>query len=108
MKRQAWIGIALLALLGGSGVSAGELPCGQPGPGSQKQVGPAGGWFPYGGGLLGWWNPHCFPCGGAPDDYCRKELPNVCRPAYPPWYFWVSSPACCPQGGCCRPGHEPR
>ena len=49
---------------------------------------PAGGWNPYGGGLLHWWNPHCFPCQAAPDDYCRKPLPRVCWPPYPPYYVW--------------------
>ena len=47
---------------------------------------PVGGWNPYGGGVFHWWNPHCFPCQSAPDDYCRKPLPNVCWPAYPPYY----------------------
>ena len=43
-------------------------------------------WQPYDGGLLRWWNPCCFPRCGAPDDYCRKPLPNVCWPPYPPYY----------------------
>ena len=37
---------------------------------------PVGGWNPYGGGVFHWWNPHCFPCQSAPDDYCRKPLPK--------------------------------
>jgi hypothetical protein len=49
---------------------------------------PAGGWNPYGGGLFHWWNPHCFPCQAAPDDYCRKPLPRLCWPAYPRSYVW--------------------
>jgi hypothetical protein len=49
---------------------------------------PAGGWNPDGGGLLHWWNPHCFPRCGGPDDYCRKPPPNVCWPPYPPYYMW--------------------
>ena len=49
---------------------------------------PAGGWHPYGDGLLHWWGPHCFPCQSAPDDYCRKPLPRVCWPPYPPYYVW--------------------
>src|SRR5262249_9761486 len=28
-----------------------------------KRIHPVGGWHPYGGGLLHWWPPHCFPCG---------------------------------------------
>jgi hypothetical protein len=53
-----------------------------------QRVHPLGGWNPYGGGLLHWWNPHCFPCQVAPDDYCRKPLPRVCSPAYPRFYVW--------------------
>ena len=59
------------------------------GPGqtySHGRLSPAGGWHPYGGGLLHWWNPHCFPRCGAPDDYCRKKPPQVCWPPYPPDY----------------------
>ena len=64
------------------------------GPGEPRQqhflqrLHPVGGWNPYGGGLLHWWNPHCFPCQcGGPDDYCRKPLPRVCWPPYPPYYI---------------------
>ena len=53
-----------------------------------QRLHPVGGWNPYGGGLLHWWNPHCFPCQAAPDDYCRKPLPRVCWPPYPPYYIW--------------------
>ena len=49
---------------------------------------PAGGWHPYGGGLFHWWNPHCFPCQAAADDYCRKPLPRLCWPSYPHYYGW--------------------
>jgi hypothetical protein len=49
---------------------------------------PVGGWHPYGGGLVHWWDPHCFPRQAAPDDYCRKPLPAVCWPAYPPYYIY--------------------
>jgi hypothetical protein len=52
---------------------------------------PAGGWHPYGGGLFHWWNPHCFPCESAPDDYCRKPLPRLCWPSYPHSYIWGPS-----------------
>jgi hypothetical protein len=47
---------------------------------------PVGGWQPYGGGIFHWWTPHCFPRSHGPDDYCRKPIPNVCRPSYPPNY----------------------
>jgi hypothetical protein len=53
---------------------------------SHGRLSPAGGWHPYGGGLLHWWNPNCFPRCGAPDDYCRKPLPRVCWPPYSPYY----------------------
>jgi len=53
-----------------------------------QRLHPFGGWHPYGGGLLHGWNPHCFPCQGAPDDYCRKPLPRVCWPPYPSYYIW--------------------
>ncbi len=53
-----------------------------------KRVCPVGGWNPYGGGLLHWWKRDCFPRCGGPDDYCRKPCPNVCWPAYPPYYIW--------------------
>jgi hypothetical protein len=62
--------------------------CEPPQPGLLQRVAPVGGCDPYGGGLLHWWPRHCFPCGGAPDDYCRKPLPRVCWPAYPPYYIW--------------------
>ena len=48
---------------------------------------PVGGFNPYGGGIFHWWNPHCFPGRCAIDDYCRKPLPRVCWPAYPPYYI---------------------
>ncbi len=89
MKRQAWIGVALLALLAAGWAGGGEPPCREPRPPCPPwRLAPAGGWFPYGGGLLHWWPPNCFPHGGAPDDYCRKSLPRVCWPPYPPYYLW--------------------
>jgi hypothetical protein len=107
MRRQAGIGAVLLALAGAGWATGGEAPCGEPRPGGFLQrLGPAGGWFPYGGGLLHWWPRHCFPCGGAPDDYCRKPLPQVCWPPYPPYYIWGPPETCCPQGNCRQPGRD--
>ena len=60
-----------------------------------KRLGPVGGWNP-GGGLLHWWNPHCFPCCGVSDDYCRKPMPNVCWPCYPAYYIWGPPEVCHP------------
>jgi hypothetical protein len=68
-----------------------------------ERIPPAGGWFPYGGGLLHWWDPHCFPCCGKPDDYCPKPLPQVCWPPYPPYYSWGPPEICCPRTGACQP-----
>jgi hypothetical protein len=52
-----------------------------------QRMRPVGGWHPYGGGLLHWWDPHCFPRYGGPDDYCRKPPPRVCWPPYPPYHI---------------------
>jgi hypothetical protein len=101
MRRQAWIGAVVLALIAAGWASGGEPPCSEPRPACfLRWLGPAGGWFPYGGGLLHWWPPHCFPRCGAPDDYCRKPLPPVCWPPYPPYYTWGLPEACHPQGSC--------
>jgi hypothetical protein len=114
--RQVWIGVLVVALLGaGQGLAAeggcckppqdcflkpfaAEGGCKPPQDCCFKHFGPVGGWSPYGGGLLHWWNPCCFPCAGAPDDYCRKPLPKVCWPAYPSYYIWGPPENCCPQG----------
>jgi hypothetical protein len=82
--------LALVLVLGACGrATAGE--CGHPDAGRPhvfQRVHPAGGWHPDSGGLFHWWNPHCFPRCGGPDDYCRKPPPNVCWPPYPPFYTW--------------------
>jgi len=44
------------------------------------RLGPAGGCNPDGRGLFHWWNPNCFSRSCGPDTYCRKPMPNVCRP----------------------------
>jgi hypothetical protein len=87
MKRVVTISALGLALLscrlacgGGDGRDVAR------GPHPLSRLGPAGGWHPYGGGLLHWWNPHCFPRYCSPDDYCRKPPPRVCWPPYPPVY----------------------
>ncbi len=43
---------------------------------------PKGGWNPDGRGMFHWWNPDCYPSFCGPDDYCRKPMPNVCRPRF--------------------------
>jgi hypothetical protein len=70
--------------LGGDGVARDEQPRGH----FWQRLHPEGGWNPYGGGVLHWWKRDCFPCYSAPDDYCRKPLPRVCWPQYPPYYTW--------------------
>jgi hypothetical protein len=99
MRRQAWVGAALLALLAAGWACGGEPPCSEPHPVcSPWRLGPAGAWFPDGGGLLHWWAPHCFPRCGAPDNYCRKNLPCVCWPPHPPYYIEGPSEICHSQG----------
>jgi hypothetical protein len=103
MKSPQWIGVALLVLtLTGQGLGRQQDGAVTPRPGFWQWLAPTGGWHPYGGGLLHWWNPFCFPRLGGPDDYCRKPLPNVCFPAYPPYYIW-GPPANCPPPYTCPP-----
>jgi hypothetical protein len=99
MRRQ--IVAVFLALIVTGSVSGGEPPCSEPRPACcLRQLGPVGGWDPYGGGLLHWWPRHCFPDSGGPDDYCRKPLPCVCWPPYPPYYIWGSPEIRLPQRTC--------
>lgn len=94
MKSCRFLALLLFSATAGSRACAEEpANCEPTQPGFLQRVAPAGGWFPYGGGLLHWWNPHCFPCYCGPDDYCRKPLPCVCWPAYPSFYGWGTSPA---------------
>jgi hypothetical protein len=105
MRRQAWIGVALLTLLAAGSACDAQAPCSEPRPtDSPWRLGPTGGWFPYGGGLLRWWPRDCFPRCGAPDDYCRKPLPSVCWPPYPSYYIWGPPEFCHPQDTC-RPAN---
>lgn len=99
MKQRAWMSAVGLALLVGGWASGGGPPCCESDQMSLLQrIAPAGGWNRYGGGFLHWWPKHCFPCNNGPDDYCRKPLPKVCWPPYPPYYIWgppQSGPQCC-------------
>jgi hypothetical protein len=53
MNCQAWIGVGLLALLAMGRACGEEPPCSEPRTAcSPWRLGPAGGWDPYGGGLL--------------------------------------------------------
>jgi hypothetical protein len=55
------------------------------------RLGPKGGCNPDGRGLFHWWNPHCFSRSCGPDIYCRKPMPNVCRPRSPAFGPYVQS-----------------
>jgi hypothetical protein len=95
-----WLGAVLVVLVAGRRGSGGEPACcPPPQPDFLQRLHPEGGWHPDGGGRLHRWNPHCSPCCGAPDDYCRKPLPRVCCPHYPPYYTWgppeIGSPRDC-------------
>ena len=46
------------------------------------RLAPKGGCNPDGRGMFHWWNPLAFPNWCGPDDYCRKPMPNVCRPLH--------------------------
>jgi hypothetical protein len=103
MRQTLWVAAVLAALSAGRGLAA-ELSGGQPCEECfLKRLGPVGGWHPDGGGLLHWWPACCFPCGGAPDDYCRKPLPKVCWPPYPPYYTWGPPEMCWPRNRCKQP-----
>ena len=100
MRCQVWIGALVVALIaGGRGLGAEPWPCQDC---YWQRLHPVGGWNPYGGGLLRWWNPCCFPRCGAPDDYCRKPLPKVCWRAYPPFYIWGPPESCCSHSNIAR------
>jgi hypothetical protein len=89
MQRQVTIWALGLALMSCTQALGGEEDCHAPrGPHFLRRLSPSGGWHPYGGGLLHWWNPQCFPRCGGRDDYCCKPLPKVCWPPYPPYYRW--------------------
>jgi hypothetical protein len=87
MKHQVWIGAFVVALIASSRGLGAEPRCREPCPDVfLKRIAPSGGWDRYGGGLLHWWDPGCFACGGAPDDFCCKPLPRVCWPGCPYFY----------------------
>jgi hypothetical protein len=108
MRQPVWVATLAMTLVAVNRGRCEEPPCSEPSrPCLLQQMAPVGGWHPYGGGLLHWWNPHCFPRGGAPDDYCRKPLPNVCWPPYPPYYTWGPPEICYPPARCNPPCHDP-
>jgi hypothetical protein len=89
MRTRNVLAVCLFALFAGHG-RAGEPRCCPPPENTWlNRCRPVGGWCPDCGGLLAWWNPCCFPHCGGPDDYCRKPLPKVCWPPYPPYFVTV-------------------
>jgi len=102
MRCHLLIGTVVIALLAGVQALAAQPPCGEPARACLiGRFGPAGGWTPYGSGLLHWWDPCCFPRSGGPDDYCRKPLPRVCSSSYPPYYIWGPPQTCSSPGNAC-------
>ena len=101
MKRHMWFGAFVIVLIAGArGLGAEPFFCEPARESFLDRFRPVGGWAPYGGGLLQWWNAHCFPCDSGPDDYCRKPLPRVCRPACPASCHGGTSPnGCVPTTG---------
>jgi hypothetical protein len=106
MRSLVWIAALVVALLaGGRGLCGEQACCPPPEDCFLKGLAPVGGWHPYGGGLVHWWPRNCFPHCGGPDDYCRKPLPHVCWPLYPPYYVYVPT-GCCPSTkGTCNHVH---
>jgi hypothetical protein len=92
-----WIAAVLLVPIAGSWARAEDRPVGEAEPSCLlKRVAPVGGWFPYGGGLLHWWDPHWFPCGGSPDLYCHKPLPPFIWHPCTNDYIWGPLRSCSP------------
>jgi len=105
MKCHIWSGPILIALLACSQGRAGEPACAFPADSFLQRLHAVGGWNPYGGGLLHWWDSCCFPRCGGPDDYCRKPLPPMCWPCYLSFYIWGPPEVCPPR--CTGPDGKP-
>jgi hypothetical protein len=81
MKRHARLWAALLTATMCAAAHAGDtVDEDNQHPNFFARLKPRGGWNPDGRGIFHWWNPHCYPRSCAPDDYCRKPMPNLCRP----------------------------
>jgi len=99
MRGRAWIAVLLVVPPAAGRAAAEELGCCPPAePRWVKRVAPVGGWHPYWGGLLSWWDPHCFPRCGSVDDYHRKCPPPVCWPPYPAYFSPAAPEPCRPAG----------
>src|SRR5262249_27123250 len=99
--------LVLTLVTGGQGLAGEPGCCEPPRQGFLQRLHPVGGRDPYGGGLLRWWDPYCFPRDGAPDDYCRKRLPRAYWPDYPPYYIWGPPEICYPQNNGPRDCNKP-
>jgi hypothetical protein len=82
--------LVLTLIVSGQALGGDRGWCAPPEPDFLQRLQPVGGCNPYGGGLFHWWKHNCFPRCGGRDDYCRKPIPNVCWPPYPPYY--ISAP----------------
>jgi hypothetical protein len=107
MRCQVWIGALVAALFTAAQGLAAEPCCQLSGDRFLARFAPVGGWHPYGGGLFHWWPHHCFPGCRGPNDYCRKPLPRVCWPPYPPYYTWGPPEKGCPGSVCRQASNEP-
>jgi hypothetical protein len=89
IRRGLLTGVTILALARTTGAQAigDEYRVREPGRQPLQRMAPVGGWHPDRGGLLHSWNPRCVPHCGSLDDYCRKPLPQLCKPSYPPFYL---------------------
>lgn len=101
MRYRIGIGVFTLALAFAAPVAGGEPPCCEPPGGVCERIAPVGGWRPDCCGILNWWNRCCFPRCCGPDDYCRKPMPCVCWPKYPPYFSW-GAPGCNQPNGACE------
>ncbi len=108
MRGTLWIGAFAVTLIASSrGLGAEPSGCQPAQDYYLHHLRPAGGWHPYGDGLLHWWKPNCFPHASAPNDYCRKPLPRTCWPGYPSYYIWapaaIGHPPCTSPPDCVKP-----
>jgi len=107
MRYLAAIGTLGFVVMTGSLAQAGDHEyCPPPDGHFLHRVLPVGGCDP-GGGLFHWWDPHCFPRCCGPDTYCRKPIPKLCWPHYPPCYFGAPPEIGPPPSGTHGGGNKP-
>ncbi|MGO9466180.1 MAG: hypothetical protein ACLQVF_18720 [Isosphaeraceae bacterium] len=102
----AWVVLGV-AMMTGAPAQAGEQEyCPPPEGHFLDRFHPVGGWNP-GGGLFHWWDSHCFPRCCCPNTYCRKPIPRLCWPHYPPYYIWAAPEICPPPSDIYGGGNKP-